>query len=150
MRIERADSHKMKGWFLGPWNSKLDFAVGYANRGIDEPHVHHQITEIYLIARGEAQIQIEEQTITVQEGDMLLVEPDEAHTFLTTSHDYYHLVIQLIQQRNESLSIRADWDYKPFCRDRPVDISIFACTMDLTNAELIEEYLDLPDKVANL
>ena len=93
MRIERADSQKMKGWFLGPWNSKLDFAVGYANRGIDEPHVHHQITEIYLIARGEAQIQIEEQTITVQEGDMLLVEPDEAHTFLTTSPDYYHLVI---------------------------------------------------------
>ena len=93
MRIEKADPQKMKGWFLGPWNSELDIAVGYANQGIDEPHIHHRITEIYLIARGEAQIRINEQTIIIREGDMLLVEPGEAHTFLSNSPDYYHLVI---------------------------------------------------------
>ena len=93
MRIEKADPQKMKGWFLGPWNSGLDIAVGYANQGIDEPHIHHRITEIYLIARGEAQIRINGQTITIREGDMLLVEPGEAHTFLSNSPDYYHLVI---------------------------------------------------------
>ncbi len=93
MRIEKADPQKMKGWFLGPWNSGLDIAVGYANQGLDEPHIHHRITEIYLIARGEAQIRINEQTITIRERDMLLVEPGEAHTFLSSSPDYYHLVI---------------------------------------------------------
>ncbi len=93
MRIEKADPQELKGWFVGPWNSGLDIAIGYANRGIDEPHVHHRVTEIYLIARGEAQIQIDTQTITIQAGDMLLVEPGEVHTFLSNSPDYYHLVI---------------------------------------------------------
>ena len=53
-----------------------------------------------------------------------------------------------MRQKNESLSLGANWGYKPFRRDRPVDNSIFVCTMDLTNAELIEEYLDKPDRVA--
>ena len=60
---------------------------------IDEPHVHQQITEVYLVARGTADIRIERQTITLTAGDMLAVEPGEAHTFLTSTPDYFHFVI---------------------------------------------------------
>jgi len=52
-----------------------------------------QITEIYLVSRGTAQIRIEQETITLQAGDLLVVEPGEAHTFSVHSLDYFHLVI---------------------------------------------------------
>ena len=41
-----------KGWFAGPWDSNLAISIGFANEGVDEPHVHSQVTEIYLVARG--------------------------------------------------------------------------------------------------
>ena len=93
MRIEKADPQALKGWYVGPWNSNLDVALGYANRGVDEPHVHKGTTEIYCVARGVAQVRVETETITLRAGSVLIVEPGEAHTFLSTSPDYFHFVI---------------------------------------------------------
>jgi len=92
MKIAHADQSD-KGWYFGPWNSDLKVSVGYANKGIDEPHVHSQITEIYLVARGTAKIRVEQKTIELQSGDMITIEPGEAHTFLSSSIDYFHFVI---------------------------------------------------------
>lgn len=93
MRLEQASHSVEKGWYIGPWNSDLPISVGYTNKGVDEPHVHTKINEIYLVARGTAVIRIEQQSITFQPGDMLVVEPGEAHTFLASSPDYFHFVI---------------------------------------------------------
>jgi mannose-6-phosphate isomerase-like protein (cupin superfamily) len=66
--------------------------VGYANAGVDEPHVHSRITEIYLAARGTSEIRVEQETVILKAGDMIVVEPGEAHTFLSSSPDYFHFV----------------------------------------------------------
>jgi mannose-6-phosphate isomerase-like protein (cupin superfamily) len=93
LRIERADPAIVKGWYLGPWNSDLPLSLGYAPKGIDEPHVHTQITEIYLVARGTSEIRVGERTITLTAGDVIVVEPGEPHTFVSSSPDYFHFVI---------------------------------------------------------
>ena len=54
MRVEKADPNAGKGWYLGPWNLRLNGAVAYAHTVIDEPHLHRRMTEIYLVARGDA------------------------------------------------------------------------------------------------
>jgi mannose-6-phosphate isomerase-like protein (cupin superfamily) len=93
MRIDRANFTNDKGWYAGPWDSSLPISIGYANTGIDELHLHTQITEIYLIARGTSVIRIERETVALSAGDILIVEPGEAHTFLDSSPDYFHFVI---------------------------------------------------------
>ncbi len=93
MRLEHADLTAAKGWYAGPWNSELSIAIGYANAGIDEPHLHKQITEIYLVACGTSQIRVEQETITLHAGDMIIIEPGEAHTFLYNSPGYFHVVL---------------------------------------------------------
>jgi mannose-6-phosphate isomerase-like protein (cupin superfamily) len=92
MRIERAEFGASKGWYAGPWNSDLTVSVGYANAGVDEPHAHSRVTEIYLVARGTSEMRVEQETIMLKAGDMIVVEPDEAHTFLSSSPDYFHFV----------------------------------------------------------
>jgi mannose-6-phosphate isomerase-like protein (cupin superfamily) len=92
MRIEKSDPNAVKGWYVGPWNSDLTVSVGYANAGVDEPHVHSRVTEIYLVAQGTSEIRVEQETITLRAGDMIAVEPGEAHTFLSSSPDYFHFV----------------------------------------------------------
>jgi mannose-6-phosphate isomerase-like protein (cupin superfamily) len=82
-----------KGWYTGPWDSSFPISVGYANAAIDEPHLHQRITEIYLVARGSSIVRVEEETITLLAGDVLVVEPGEAHTFIHSSPDYFHFVV---------------------------------------------------------
>ena len=84
-----------KGWYWGPWNSNLKISVGFANTGVDEPHLHRRMTEIYLIARGMAEMRVETESITLTEGQVIAVEPGEAHTFVSCSPDHFHFVIQV-------------------------------------------------------
>jgi uncharacterized protein YjlB len=93
VRIERADPSLDKGWFAGRWNSSLDISVGYARNPPDEPHLHAGIHEVYLIARGTCTVRIEQVTLGLRAGDVLIVDPGEAHTFLTCSADYLHFVV---------------------------------------------------------
>jgi mannose-6-phosphate isomerase-like protein (cupin superfamily) len=95
MRVERADPSVPKGWYTGPWDSSLDISIGYANEGVDEPHLHHRIAEVYCIARGTAQMRVNRETVLLRAGEAIVVEPGEAHTFVSTSPDYFHFVIQV-------------------------------------------------------
>lgn len=105
MRLERADHKRPKGWYLGPWDSDLQVALGYANEGIDEPHFHKSMSEVYMVARGMAEIRVEQETVVLSQGDVIVVEPGEAHTFLSSSSDYFHFVMQLpALQGDESMA----------------------------------------------
>jgi mannose-6-phosphate isomerase-like protein (cupin superfamily) len=80
VRVERADPAVVKGWYLGPWNSDLPISLGYAPTGIDEPHIHTRITEIYLVARGTSELRVGDRTVALAAGDVVVVEPGEPHT----------------------------------------------------------------------
>ena len=92
MRLEQADPSCRLGWYAGPWNSNLAVSVGYANEGVDDPHVHMNITEIYLVARGTSVIRVGRESVGLMAGDMIAIDPGEAHTFLSSSPDYFHFV----------------------------------------------------------
>jgi mannose-6-phosphate isomerase-like protein (cupin superfamily) len=83
-----------KRWLVGPWNSNVPVAVGWADKGVDDPHRHDEMNEIYLVARGTSQAQVGAHTVELQAGDVLVVEPGEEHTFNWSSEDYLHFVVQ--------------------------------------------------------
>jgi quercetin dioxygenase-like cupin family protein len=92
--IKRASERDGKGWFLGPWNSTVPVALGYSDRATDEPHAHAQMYEIYLVGRGESSAIVAGEVVTLSAGDVLVVEPGEAHTFTDSTDDYFHFVVQ--------------------------------------------------------
>ena len=87
------EDHPAKGWFAGPWNSQVPIAVGFANEGINEPHYHAEMYEVYLVVEGRSTIIVEDQTVRLGPGSVLIVEPGELHTFTENTPDYYHVVI---------------------------------------------------------
>ena len=88
------DKTQAKGWLFGPWNSEIPVPVGYANESINEEHYHEHMFEIHLVARGKSVLHIGVQELEILQGDALVVEPGEDHTFLSSSEDYLHFVIQ--------------------------------------------------------
>jgi len=95
MRIERIDSAATKGWLAGPWDSNLAVSLGYATAGVDDPHLHAELTEVYLVARGASRLRVEQTTRNLSAGDAVIIEPGEAHTFLWSSPEYLHFVIHI-------------------------------------------------------
>lgn len=89
----RADKQQAKGWYVGPWNSNVPLPVGYANAGIQEKHYHAQMTEIYLVASGKSTAVVNDQAVTLEAGDILVIAPGEVHTFTHSSTDYFHFVV---------------------------------------------------------
>ena len=114
MQIKAADKERTKGWLCGPWDSELDISLGYANQGVDEPHVHRQMTEIYFIARGTATMRVGGETIELAQDQVIVIEPGEAHTFTHSSPDHFHFVIQTPGLTGE----RARADKVPVARAR--------------------------------
>lgn len=93
MHSYHLDLNHPKGWFTGPWDSDLQVSVGYANYGKDEPHLHTTLSEIYLVGRGVAELRVEQETLHLETGDVIIIEPGEAHTFISNSPDYFHFVV---------------------------------------------------------
>src|SRR6478735_1545735 len=94
-----------KGWFCGPWDSSVPVAVGWADRGVSQPHRHDQMTEIYLVARGASTAVVAGVAVRLTAGDMLAVEPGEAHTFTDSSADYLHFVVQAPFVRDDKVEL---------------------------------------------
>ncbi len=92
--IKRTVDQSGKGWFTGPWETDIPVALGYANAAVDDPHEHHSMYEVYLVARGTSVAVVDGRQVDLRAGDLLLVEPGEAHTFVNGSDDYLHFVVQ--------------------------------------------------------
>ena len=90
----KTDFTQPKGWLLGPWNSRLSIPIGWATQGIDEPHFHTQMNEVYPVARGSSTVVVSSEEVELKVGDVLVVEPGERHTFMESSSDYLHVILQ--------------------------------------------------------
>ena len=109
MLMKNADAEGAggKGWFVGPWNSDVPVPIGWADVGVNEAHRHQQMNEVYLVARGESVALVNGQRVPLRVGDMLLVEPGEAHTFTSSSEDYLHFVVQTPFVRGDKQLVEA-------------------------------------------
>lgn len=97
-----------KGWFFGPWNSNVPVPVGYANEGIDLTHYHEHMYEVYLIAQGTSTILINDVKVHLKQGDAIVLEPNEVHTFLESSEDYFHFVVHAPFVKGDKVVIQLD------------------------------------------
>ena len=61
--IKRTVDTTGTGWWVGPWNSAVPIAAGYADIGVNEPHTHYRMHEIYLVARGTSRALVSDETV---------------------------------------------------------------------------------------
>lgn len=106
--IVRSVTQSGKGWYTGPWDSTVPVAVGYSDFGVDEVHLHHEMYEIYLVARGTSTAIVDGKEVLLSAGQVLVVEPGEVHAVRDSSEDYFHFVIQAPFVPGDKLLVDSD------------------------------------------
>jgi quercetin dioxygenase-like cupin family protein len=105
MLIARNDeTQPAKGWYTELAHSKLPF-IGFANQGINEPHLHRELYEVYLVVRGSSTILVNGTSIVLHAGDVIVIEPGEAHTFVENSPDYFHFVLHCPPVKGDKVAL---------------------------------------------
>ncbi len=51
------------------------------------------MNEVYLVAQGSSVMLINNEEVVLKQGDAITVEPNEVHTFISSTPDYLHFVI---------------------------------------------------------
>jgi len=105
MMIARSgESGPAKGWYGELFHPSLP-AIGFANWGIDERHFHRQLYEVYLVARGRSRAIVDGTPVTLNAGDVLVVEPGQVHTFVDSTADYFHFVLHCPPVRGDKVIV---------------------------------------------
>jgi len=59
------------------------------------------------VARGRSTARVADRELDLGPGDMLVVEPGEAHTFLSSTEDYLHFVVQAPFHPGDKVQLQA-------------------------------------------
>ena len=97
MKIDNIDNFK-KGWFIGDFipslykTSNFEVAVKHYNKGEKEQkHIHKVATEFTIIISGSVKMN----NIEYKEGDIVVLEPNEASDFESLSDNTKTLVVKI-------------------------------------------------------
>lgn len=105
MRLARNDpARPPKAWYAELAHPDLPF-IGFANQGVNDRHYHRQAHEVYLVARGSSTIVVNDATVVLHPGDVLVVEPGEVHTFVQNTAEYFHFVLQWPALGNDKVPV---------------------------------------------
>jgi mannose-6-phosphate isomerase-like protein (cupin superfamily) len=84
-----------KGWLAGPWESDLPIGIGWAAQTLEESHRHARTMEVYLVAAGSTVAVVDGEELTIEAGDVLIIEPQELRSFRASSVDYRCFVLHV-------------------------------------------------------
>ena len=76
-----------EGWRLDEAGMPIQVGVKFGTSPFGKGHLHRTMAEYFLLVAGSMKISVAGQTLEIEKGDLLVVEPGEAHEVLGCSPD---------------------------------------------------------------
>lgn len=82
-----------EGWHITGTDLPIQLGVKFGNSSTGNAHLHKSMHEYFLVLLGEVKIKISNQVVTIQKGDLLIVNPGEPHEMISKSDDAYYILL---------------------------------------------------------
>jgi len=92
MRLRRRFLEK-EGWSFSEAGLPIQLGVKFGRTPFGKKHLHKAMAEYFLLLEGRLRIQVGEEILEMKKGDLVLVEPGEAHAVLSASPDALLLLL---------------------------------------------------------
>jgi len=68
-------------------------------------HLHRTMAEYFLLLRGELQLRVADRELAMKQGDLVVVEPGEAHAVIHASRDSLLLLLMPPPVENDKIEL---------------------------------------------
>ncbi len=76
-----------EGWYLTEAGLPVQVGVKKGATPFSKKHLHRTMAEYFLLLEGDLRLKVNEETLEMKKGDLVMVEPGEAHEVLYASPD---------------------------------------------------------------
>ena len=94
-----------EGWHLSETGLPIQGGVKSAETPFGGKHLHKTMAEYFLLLEGNLRLQVNGEILEMEQGDLILVEPGEAHQVLHGSPDARLLLLMPAAVANDKVEL---------------------------------------------
>jgi len=94
-----------EGWQLIESVLPVQVGVRHGTSPFGKRHLHKAMAEYFLLLEGELRLQVKEETLEMGKGDLVVVEPGEAHRVIQASPDARLLLLMPPPVENDKVEL---------------------------------------------
>lgn len=95
-----------EGWHLAGSGLPIQLGIKPGVSSFGGKHLHKTMAEYFLVLEGELKLQVDEQILEMEKGDLVVVEPGEAHKVLYASADALLLMLMPPDVPNDKVELQ--------------------------------------------
>lgn len=95
-----------EGWYLAEAGLPIQVGVKSGATPFSHGHLHRTMTEYFLLLRGSLRIRVDDREFDMKEGDLIVVEPGEAHAVIQASRDLLLLLLMPPPVENDKVELK--------------------------------------------
>jgi quercetin dioxygenase-like cupin family protein len=96
---------KKEGWHFAETALPVQVGVKSADTPFGGKHLHKTMAEYFLLLEGNLRLQVNDEILEMKQGDLILVEPGEAHQVLHGSPDARLLLLMPAAVANDKVEL---------------------------------------------
>jgi len=96
---------KKEGWHFAETDLPVQIGVKSAETPFGGKHLHKTMVEYFLLLEGNLRLQVNDEILEMEQGDLILVEPGEAHQVLHGSPDARLLLLMPTVVANDKVKL---------------------------------------------
>lgn len=93
------------GWYLAEAGMPIQVGVKSGSTPFGKKHLHTTMAEYFLLLAGELRLGVGEATLDLAKGDLVVVEPGEAHEVLHATPDAMLLLLMPPPVANDKVEL---------------------------------------------
>lgn len=94
-----------EGWHLRDGGFPIQVGTKSGATPFSGPHLHKTMAEYFFLLEGEIRLRVNDETILVRRGDLVVVEPGEAHEVLHATSDARILLLMPPPVENDRVEL---------------------------------------------
>lgn len=94
-----------EGWRLGEAGMPIQVGVKFGSSPFGKKHLHKNMAEYFLLLAGDLRLGVNGKVLEVEAGDLVVIEPGEAHEVLAASADARLLLLMPPPVANDKVEL---------------------------------------------
>ena len=97
--------YEKPGWYMNDSNFPIQFGIHNCDIPIGPAHFHRTMHEYFFIIQGKVKLSVQGRHISLEKGDLLVINPGEVHEMVSRSSDAEYVLLLPAPVPNDKVEV---------------------------------------------